>query len=147
MWHPGTECLTGLDIGKEQIRVAAGEGLSVKQSEIEFRGHAIECRVNAEDPDTFTPSPGVIHAFSSGDHPARLDSDAQVMRFFALNRFPGGSMRFLKGVMQTLNMPGHYLREPFLPLTEVEHEAVARSVDAYMARTGLDLHEAEARTG
>ncbi len=89
----------------------------------------------------------VINAFSRGDHQAMLDSYAQVMRFFALNRFPGGSMRFLKSVMQTLNMPGHYLREPFLPLTEVEHEAVARSVDAYVARTGLDLHGAEERTG
>jgi acetyl-CoA carboxylase, biotin carboxylase subunit len=62
--HPVTEMVTGIDIVKEQIRIAAGERLSMKQSEITFTGHSIECRINAEDPDTFVPSPGVIHAFS-----------------------------------------------------------------------------------
>ncbi len=73
--HPVTEAITGIDIVKEQIRIAAGEKLSFKQSEIEFRGHAIECRINAEDPDTFTPSPGVIHAFSTPGGPGvRVDT-------------------------------------------------------------------------
>jgi acetyl-CoA carboxylase biotin carboxylase subunit len=62
--HPVTEMVTGIDIVKEQIRIAAGERLSFKQSEVTFTGHAIECRVNAEDPDTFVPSPGVIHVFA-----------------------------------------------------------------------------------
>jgi len=62
--HPVTEMVTGIDIVKEQIRIAAGERLSFKQSEVTFTGHSIECRVNAEDPETFVPSPGVIHAFS-----------------------------------------------------------------------------------
>jgi acetyl-CoA carboxylase biotin carboxylase subunit len=62
--HPVTEMVTGIDIVKEQIRIAAGERLSFKQSEVTFSGHAIECRINAEDPDTFVPSPGLIHAFS-----------------------------------------------------------------------------------
>jgi acetyl-CoA carboxylase biotin carboxylase subunit len=62
--HPVTEMVTGIDIVKEQIRIAAGERLSFKQSEVTFSGHSIECRVNAEDPETFTPSPGLIHAFS-----------------------------------------------------------------------------------
>jgi acetyl-CoA carboxylase biotin carboxylase subunit len=62
--HPVTEMVTGVDIVKEQIRIAAGERLPFKQSEITFTGHSIECRVNAEDPDTFVPSPGVIHVFS-----------------------------------------------------------------------------------
>ncbi|HZP48749.1 MAG TPA: acetyl-CoA carboxylase biotin carboxylase subunit [Vicinamibacterales bacterium] len=62
--HPVTEMVTGVDIVKEQIRIAAGERLSFKQSEVTFTGHSIECRVNAEDPDTFVPSPGVIHVFS-----------------------------------------------------------------------------------
>src|SRR6202171_1340580 len=62
--HPVTEMVTGIDIVKEQIRIAAGGRLSFKQSEVTFTGHSIECRVNAEDPDTFVPSPGVIHVFS-----------------------------------------------------------------------------------
>jgi acetyl-CoA carboxylase biotin carboxylase subunit len=62
--HPVTEMVTGLDIVKEQIRIAAGERLAFKQSEVTFTGHSIECRINAEDPDTFVPSPGLIHVFS-----------------------------------------------------------------------------------
>jgi acetyl-CoA carboxylase biotin carboxylase subunit len=62
--HPVTEMVTGIDIVKEQIRIAAGERLSFKQSEVSFTGHSIECRINAEDPDTFVPSPGVIRVFS-----------------------------------------------------------------------------------
>ena len=69
--HPVTEMVTGIDIVKEQIRIAAGERLSFKQSEITFTGHAIECRINAEDPETFTPSPGTIHAFSVPGGPGR----------------------------------------------------------------------------
>jgi acetyl-CoA carboxylase biotin carboxylase subunit len=75
--HPVTEMVTGIDIVKEQIRIAAGERLSFKQSEVTFTGHAIECRVNAEDPDTFVPSPGVIHAFSLPGGPGiRIDTAA-----------------------------------------------------------------------
>jgi acetyl-CoA carboxylase biotin carboxylase subunit len=62
--HPVTEMVTGIDIVKEQIRIAAGERLSVKQADVPFTGHSLECRINAEDPDTFVPSPGLIHVFS-----------------------------------------------------------------------------------
>jgi acetyl-CoA carboxylase biotin carboxylase subunit len=75
--HPVTEFVTGVDIVKEQIRIAAGERLSFKQGEVTFNGHAIECRVNAEDPETFAPSPGVIHAFSVPGGPGvRVDTFA-----------------------------------------------------------------------
>ncbi|HEX7793073.1 MAG TPA: acetyl-CoA carboxylase biotin carboxylase subunit [Vicinamibacterales bacterium] len=67
--HPVTEMVTGIDIVKEQIRIAAGERLAFKQGDVTFSGHAIECRVNAEDPDTFVPSPGVIRAFSAPGGP------------------------------------------------------------------------------
>src|SRR6478736_3678487 len=62
--HPVTEMVTGIDIVKEQMRIAAGARLRFKQSEVTFTGNAIECRINAEDPETFVPSPGLIHAFS-----------------------------------------------------------------------------------
>src|SRR4026209_1247824 len=75
--HPVTEMVTGIDIVKEQIRIAAGERLSSKQSEVTFTGHSIECRINAEDPDTFAPSPGVIHAWSVPGGPGvRIDTFA-----------------------------------------------------------------------
>jgi acetyl-CoA carboxylase biotin carboxylase subunit len=75
--HPVTEMVTGIDIVKEQIRIAAGERLSFKQSEVTFSGHSIECRVNAEHPETFRPSPGTIHAFSlSGGPGVRVDTCA-----------------------------------------------------------------------
>ena len=75
--HPVTEFVTGVDIVKEQIRVAAGRRLSFKQGDIEIKGHALECRINAEDPETFAPSPGLIHAFSVPGGPGvRVDSYA-----------------------------------------------------------------------
>ena len=75
--HPVTEMVTGIDIVKEQIRIAAGERLSFKQSEVTFTGHSIECRINAEDPITFAPSPGVIHVFSVPGGPGvRVDTAA-----------------------------------------------------------------------
>jgi len=62
--HPVTEMVTGIDIVKEQIRIAAGAKLRFRQHEVTFTGHSIECRINAEDPETFVPSPGLIHVFS-----------------------------------------------------------------------------------
>jgi acetyl-CoA carboxylase biotin carboxylase subunit len=73
--HPVTEMITGVDIVQEQIRVAAGERLSVRQKDIEFRGHAIECRINAEDPFRFTPSPGRITSYHPPGGPGiRVDT-------------------------------------------------------------------------
>ena len=61
--HPVTEMITGIDMVKEQIRIAAGERLGYSQSDVKVRGHAMECRINAECPDTFLPFPGKITAF------------------------------------------------------------------------------------
>jgi acetyl-CoA carboxylase biotin carboxylase subunit len=75
--HPVTEMVTGIDMVKEQIRIAAGERLSFKQGDVTYTGHAIECRINAECPDTFIPSPGTLHVFSVPGGPGiRVDTAA-----------------------------------------------------------------------
>ncbi len=75
--HPVTEMITGVDLVQEQIRVAAGEKLRFRQRDIELSGHAIECRINAEDPFKFTPSPGKIVAWHAPGGPGiRVDSHA-----------------------------------------------------------------------
>jgi acetyl-CoA carboxylase biotin carboxylase subunit len=73
--HPVTEAITGIDLVREQIRIAAGLPLSFTQDEVVFEGHAIECRINAENPRTFAPSPGVVTDFHApGGLGVRLDS-------------------------------------------------------------------------
>ena len=73
--HPITEAITGIDLVREQILIAAGYPLSFKQKDIQFKGHAIECRINAEDPKTFVPSPGTISQFHSpGGLGVRIES-------------------------------------------------------------------------
>jgi acetyl-CoA carboxylase biotin carboxylase subunit len=73
--HPVTEMITGIDIIKEQLSIAAGNKLSFTQADIQIRGHAIECRINAEDPRSFLPSPGTItHFHAPGGPGVRIDS-------------------------------------------------------------------------
>ncbi len=85
--HPITEAITGIDLVQEQIRIADGAGLTLAQEEVSFNGHAIECRINAENPNTFTPSPGRVIAY----HP------------------PGGlGVRVDSGVYAGYNIPPYY---------------------------------------
>ena len=73
--HPVTEMISGIDLVREQIRVASGQGLSCRQDEIRLHGHAIECRINAEDPQTFAPSPGTVKNYvAPGGMHVRVDS-------------------------------------------------------------------------
>ncbi|MDE2561678.1 MAG: acetyl-CoA carboxylase biotin carboxylase subunit [Sphingomonadales bacterium] len=73
--HPVTEAITGVDLVREQIRIADGKPLSVAQGDIVFSGHAIECRINAEDPETFAPSPGLVTNYhAAGGMHVRVDS-------------------------------------------------------------------------
>jgi acetyl-CoA carboxylase biotin carboxylase subunit len=73
--HPVTELITGVDIVREQLRIAAGERLEIKQDDVKIQGHAIECRINAEDPKTFMPSPGLINLYHAPGGPGvRVDS-------------------------------------------------------------------------
>ncbi len=73
--HPVTELVTGVDLVRAQLEIASGEPLALRQKDVEFRGHAIECRINAEDPDSFMPSPGKVSVFHPPGGPGiRLDS-------------------------------------------------------------------------
>ena len=84
--HPVTEMITGIDIVQEQIRIAAGQKLRFRQRDIQKRGHAIECRINAEDPWTFVPSPGRITAWHPPGGPGiRVDSHAYANYFVPPN--------------------------------------------------------------
>jgi acetyl-CoA carboxylase biotin carboxylase subunit len=73
--HPVTEMISDIDLVREQIRIASGEGLSYTQDQIHLHGHAIECRINAEDPETFAPSPGLVKNYvAPGGMHVRVDS-------------------------------------------------------------------------
>ncbi len=73
--HPVTEMISGIDLVREQIRIACGEGLSCRQDQVTLHGHAIECRINAEDPETFAPSPGLVKNYvAPGGMHVRVDS-------------------------------------------------------------------------
>jgi len=117
--HPVTEAITGVDLVREQIRIADGQPLSVKQDEIEFKGHAIECRINAEDPWTFAPSPGLVtyyHA-SVGMH-VRVDSglyagykippyyDSMIAKLIVYGRSRNGCMMRLKRALEEMVVEG-----------------------------------------
>ena len=73
--HPVTEMITGIDLVKEQLLIAGGNKLRIRQEDIQFRGHAFECRINAEDPETFLPSPGLIEQYHPpGGNGIRVDT-------------------------------------------------------------------------
>ena len=74
--HPVTEAVSGIDLVREQIRIASGAALGYEQKDIKFSGHAIECRINAENPETFTPCPGKITEWHApGGLGVRVDSE------------------------------------------------------------------------
>jgi len=126
--HPVTEMITGVDIVKEQIRVAAGLPLRYKQRDIKFQGHAIECRINAEDPVKFTPCPGKI----DGYHP------------------PGGlGVRIDSAVYDQYTVLPHYdsMIAKLIVHADTREEAIkrmARALDEYIIggiKTTLEFHQ------
>jgi len=117
--HPVTEAITGLDLVREQIRIAEGRSLSVKQEDLEFRGHAIECRINAEDPVTFAPSPGLVSNFHApGGMHVRVDSglyagyrippyyDSMIAKLIVYGRDREGCIRRLKRALEEFVITG-----------------------------------------
>jgi len=117
--HPVTEAITGLDLVREQIRVAEGLPLSVSQEDLEFRGHAIECRINAEDPMTFAPSPGLVKTFHApGGMNVRVDSglyagyrippyyDSMIAKLIVYGRDREGCLRRLRRALEEFVIEG-----------------------------------------
>ncbi|RYD90711.1 MAG: acetyl-CoA carboxylase biotin carboxylase subunit [Sphingomonadales bacterium] len=117
--HPVTEAITGLDLVREQIRIAEGKDLSVRQEDLEFRGHAIECRINAEDWKTFAPSPGTVKAFHApGGMHVRVDSgiyagyrippyyDSMIAKLIVYGRDRAGCIRRLRRALEEFVVDG-----------------------------------------
>jgi len=117
--HPITEMISGIDLVREQIRVAMGEGLSVRQEDIVLHGHAIECRINAEDPQTFVPSPGLVKNFvAPGGMHVRVDSglyagyrvppyyDSMIAKLIVYGRTREGCIMRLKRALEEFVVEG-----------------------------------------
>ena len=117
--HPVTEAITGVDLVREQIRIADGKPLSVAQEDIEFNGHAIECRINAEDPWTFAPSPGLISSYhAAGGMNVRVDSglyagykvppyyDSMIAKLIVKGRTREGCIMRLKRALEEMVVTG-----------------------------------------
>ena len=117
--HPVTEAITGVDLVREQIRIADGKPLSVTQDQIEFNGHAIECRINAEDAWNFTPSPGLVSAYHpAGGMNVRVDSglyagykippyyDSMIAKLIVKGRTREGCIMRLKRALEEMVISG-----------------------------------------
>ncbi|HEY8604392.1 acetyl-CoA carboxylase biotin carboxylase subunit [Tsuneonella suprasediminis] len=117
--HPVTEAITGVDLVREQIRIADGKPLSVTQDELHFTGHAIECRINAEDPFTFAPSPGLVHTYhAAGGMHVRVDSglyagyrippyyDSMIAKLIVYGRTREGCIMRLKRALDEMVVEG-----------------------------------------
>ena len=117
--HPVTEAITGVDLVREQIRIAEGKPLSVSQDQIEFKGHAIECRINAEDPWNFTPSPGLVESYhAAGGMHVRVDSglyagyrippyyDSMIAKLIVSGRTREGCIMRLKRALEEMVIDG-----------------------------------------
>jgi len=114
-----TEMITGFDLVREQIRIAGGAGLSVKQEDLEFRGHVMECRINAEDPRTFAPSPGLVKQYHApGGMHVRVDSglyagykvppyyDSMIAKLIVYGTTRAGALRRLRRALEEFVIEG-----------------------------------------
>jgi len=149
--HPVTEMVTGVDIVKEQLRIAAGEGLSYRQEDIVLRGHAVECRINAEDPASFMPCPGTItHFHPPGGPGIRWDShiysgyavppyyDSMIGKLIAHGEDRRTALARMRGALTELIIDGIRTNIP-LQLDIV--------TDAAFMEGGTDIHYLEKKLG
>ena len=156
--HPVTELITGIDLVREQLLIAGGEKLSFDQSDIKFSKHAIECRINAEDPArNFTPSPGTISLYyAPGGHGVRVDSHAYSgytippyydsmigklicygdTRKIALQRsYRALSEYLVRGIKTTIPLHKAIMSDPVF----IEGKATTAYMEDFMSRTPTDL--------
>ncbi len=133
--HPVTEMITGFDLVREQIRVAQGDSLSVTQDKLEFRGHSMECRINAEDPRTFAPSPGTINYYHpAGGMHVRVDSgmyagyrvppyyDSMIAKLIVYGRSRESCMMRMRRALEEMVVEGIKTNIPL-------HQALLREAD------------------
>jgi acetyl-CoA carboxylase biotin carboxylase subunit len=149
--HPVTEMVTGVDIVKEQIRIAAGLELSYKQEDIVLRGHAIECRINAENPENFMPCPGTIDKVHAAGGPGiRFDShiyggykvppyyDSMIGKLIAHGETRDGAMARMRTALSEMVIEGIKTNIPL-------QAEIMR--DAAFAAGGVNIHYLEKKLG
>jgi len=147
--HPVTELITGIDIVQQQIRIAAGEKLTIRQRDIIKRGHAIECRINAEDPYTFVPSPGRITSYHAPGGPGiRIDSHVYQNYFV-----PPNYDSMIGKVIAYGDTRQHAIARMRIALSEMVLEGIKTNIalhqelllDASFLRGGTSIHFLEER--
>jgi acetyl-CoA carboxylase biotin carboxylase subunit len=149
--HPVTEMVTGIDIVKEQLRVAAGEGMSMRQEDVTWRGHAVECRINAEDPDNFLPSPGTITQYHAPGGPGiRVDThiyngytvppyyDSMIAKLIAHGDDRASALARMRGALSEIVVDGIK--------TNIKLHQMICSDAAFLAG-GTDIHYLEKKLG
>jgi len=149
--HPVTELITGVDIVREQLRIAAGEGLSYRQEDIEWRGHAVECRINAEDPKNFLPSPGIITQYHAPGGPGiRVDThiyngykvppyyDSMIAKLIAHGDDRDTAMARMRGALAEIVIDG-------IKTNIALHQDIC--ADAAFLAGGTDIHYLEKKLG
>jgi len=149
--HPVTEMITGIDIVKEQLRIAAGETLRFRQDEVRWDGHALECRINAEDPVSFMPSPGTISMFHPPGGPGiRLDShiyasymvppnyDSMIGKLIAHGETREVAIGRMRNALDEIIIEGIKTNIPL-------HQDLMR--DANFVKGGTDIHYLEKKLG
>lgn len=149
--HPVTEMVTGVDIVKEQLRIAAGEKLTYKQGDIIMRGHAIECRLNAEDPDSFMPSPGKIHHYHPAGGPG-IRIDTHIYQGYTVPPYYDSMIGKLIACAETRELALARLRQA---LAEIVIDGIKTNIplhqrlveDTAFIQGGTDIHYLERKFG
>ena len=149
--HPVTEMITGVDIVKEQLRIAAGEGLSYRQEDISWTGHAVECRINAEDPVKFLPSPGTITQYHAPGGPGiRVDThiyngytvppyyDSMIAKLIAHGEDRATALARMRGALAEIVIDGIKTNIPL-------HRDICS--DCAFIEGGTDIHYLEKKLG